>query len=772
MRIAKIGVVGAGAMGSGIAALAASAGMPVVLLDIPGADDRGKPARDGLAKAIKAKPAAFMDVARASLVRTGNTEDDLGLLADCDFIVEAIIELPAPKQALFEKLETLAKPTAIIASNTSGIPMGVLTKGRSAGFKQRFVGTHFFNPVRYMHLLEIIPTPDTSSDVLRWTRIMAERVFGKGVVICKDQPGFIANRLGMYGMTRALRLMEQHGLSIDEVDALTGPLLGRPKTAIFRTGDLSGIDILAHVAAGLGQATGEEFSIPEWVTALVQAGRLGDKTGGGFYRKTAAKGGKPTIETLDWKTGAYGPQQKIETPELAQLMKLPMADRIARIKELPGAHYDFLRALMAETSLYTIAHTPDLAYDLVSVDRALEWGYGWELGPYRMMDLLGADWLRFQCAERKWPEPALLTKVIGSFYKPAGAAEAYLANDGSYQSCPTVPGAMVLDSLKKSGKTIEATQDAALIDLGDGVLCLEFRSKMNTLGEGVLRAIHSALDRVEAGYTGLVLGNDDRRTFTAGANLAGVGQLILEGKWKEMEAGALVFQQTAMRLRQSPFPVVAAPHGLTLGGGCEFSMHCDAVQANAELYMGLVEVGVGILPSGGGTKELLFRFSEEIAKYDNADPFEALARAFKLISMAQTSTSALEARKFGFLRPADRISMNRDLLIADAKRRVLDLAADYVAPLPRTIRALGAEALGNLKYALWSFKEGGMASAHDVVIGEKIAYVLSGGDGPARDVTEWDILDLEREGTLSLLGTKETQARIKHMLETGKPLRN
>ena len=277
---------------------------------------------------------------------------------------------------------------------------------------------------------------------------------------------------------------------------------------------------------------------------------------------------------------------------------------------------------------------------------------------------------------------------------------------------------------------------------------------------------------MEAGYTGLVLGNDDRRTFTAGANLAGVGQLILEGKWKEMEAGAHVFQQTAMRLRQSPFPVVAAPHGLTLGGGCEFSMHCDAVQANAELYMGLVEVGVGILPSGGGTKELLFRFSEEIAKYDNADPFEALARAFKLISMAQTSTSALEARRFGFLRPADRISMNRDLLIADAKRRVLDLAADYVAPLPRTIRALGAEALGNLKYALWSFKEGGMASAHDVVIGEKIAYVLSGGDGPARDVTEWDILDLEREGTLSLLGTKETQARIKHMLETGKPLRN
>ncbi|MBI3792958.1 MAG: 3-hydroxyacyl-CoA dehydrogenase/enoyl-CoA hydratase family protein [Gemmatimonadetes bacterium] len=772
MRITKIGVVGAGAMGSGIAALAASAGMPVVLLDIPGTDDRGKPARDGLAKAVKAKPAAFMDAARAALVKTGNTEDDLGLLADCDFIVEAIIEQPAPKQALFAKLETLAKPTAIIASNTSGIPMKVLTHGRSASFKSRFVGTHFFNPVRYMHLLEIIPTPDTSPEVLRWTRVLAERVFGKGVVLCKDAPGFIANRLGMFGMVRALRLMEQHGLTIDEVDALTGPLLGRPKTATFRTGDLSGLDILTHVAAGLGAATGEDFSIPEWVTGLVKAGRLGDKAGGGFYKKTPGKGGKPTVETYNWKTGEYGPQQKVETPELAMLMKLPLPERFAKLKELQGPHFEFLRAHLAETSLYTLAKTPELAYDMVAVDRALEWGYGWDVGPYRCMDFVGADWLRFMCTERKLPEPRLLTQAIGSFYKPAGASEGFLSNDGSYQAYPAIPGAMVLDSLKRTGKTIEATQDAALVDLGDGVLCLEFRSKMNTLGEGVLRAIHSALDRVERGYTGLVLGNDDKRTFTAGANLAGVGQLILEGKWKDVEAGALVFQQTAMRLRESPFPVVAAPHGLTLGGGCEFSMHCDRVQAHAELYMGLVEVGVGILPSGGGTKELLFRFSEEIAKYDNADPFEALVRAFKLITLAQTSTSAHEAQKFGFLRQGDRISMNRDLLIADAKQRVLDLAADYVAPPPRVIRALGAEAYGNLKYALWAFKEGGMASDHDVHIGQKIAYVLSGGDGPARDVTEWDILDLEREGTLSLLGTKETQARIKHMLETGKPLRN
>lgn len=772
MRITKIGVVGAGAMGSGIAALAASAGLPVVLLDIPGPDDRGKPAREGLAKAVKAKPAAFMDPARAALVRTGNTEDDLGLLADCDFIVEAIIEQPGPKQALFARLEALVKPTTIIASNTSGIPMKVLTQGRSDAFKARFLGTHFFNPVRYMHLLEVIPTPDTAPEVVREARLLAERVFGKGVVLCKDAPGFIANRLGMYGMVRALRLMAEHDLSIDEVDALTGPLLGRPKTATFRTGDLSGIDILTHVAAGLGQATGEDFSVPEWVTALVKAGRLGDKTGGGFYRKTPGKGGKPVVETLDWKTGEYGPQQKVESPELAQLMKLPLADRFAKIKELPGKHFDFLRAHLAETSLYTLAHTPELAYDLVAVDRALEWGYGWDVGPYRTMDFLGADWLRFQCAQRAWAEPALLTQAIGTFYKPAGASESVLGADGQYGGYPAIGGAIVLDAAKRAGRVVEATDDAALVDLGDGVLCLEFRSKMNTLGEGVIRAIHSAIDRAERGYTGLVLGNDDKRTFTAGANLAGVGMAILGGQWKALEEGALVFQQTAMRLRQSAVPVVAAPFGLTLGGGTEFSMHCDRIQAHAELYMGLPEVGVGILPSGGGTKELLFRFTDEVTRYENADPFEALVRAFKLITLAQVSTSAHEARKFGFLREGDRITMNRDLLLADAKQRVLDLAPDYVPPPPRTIRALGAEAFGNLKYALWAFKEGGMASDHDVLIGTKIAYVLAGGDGPARDVTEWDILDLEREGTLSLLGTKETQARIKHMLETGKPLRN
>ena len=772
MRIAKVGVVGAGAMGSGIAALCASAGLPVVLLDIPGKDDRGKPARDGLAKAVKAKPAPFMDAARAALITTGNTEDDVGLLADCDWIVEAIIELPKPKQDLFAKLEALTKPGCIIASNTSGIPMHILLEGRSAAFTQRFVGTHFFNPVRYMHLLEVIPTPHTSQETLREIRAFSERVLGKGVVLCKDTPGFIANRLGMAGMVRTIRLMEKLGLTIDEVDTLTGPLVGRPKTASFRTGDLSGLDVTAHVAAGLAETTGEDFTLPEWVHGLVKAGRLGDKTGGGYYKKTPGKGGKPTVETFNWKTGAYGPQQRLETPELAALMKLPLPERFAKLKELQGPYGEFVRSAMIENAVYTMQHTPAIAYDLVSVDRALEWGYGWDVGPYRVMDMLGADWLRYMCVQLNVEEPPMLATVRGSFYKMEKGAEYFLGNDGAYQPVPTVPGQLSLKATKAAGRIVEQSKDATLVDLGDGVLCLEFTSKMNTLGEGVLRAIHSALDTVGAGYTGLVLGNEDARTFTAGANLAGVAATVAAGNWKELETGARIFQETAMRLRSSPFPVVAAPFGLTLGGGCEFSMHCDRVQAHAELYMGLVEVGVGILPSGGGTKELLFRFSGEVAKYEDADLFEAVKRAFKLITLAMTSTSAHEARAFGFLREGDRISMNRDTLIADAKARVLDLAPDYVAPPPRRIRALGAQAFGNLKYALWSFKEGGLASAHDVFIGTQIAYVLSGGDGPARDVSEWDILELELEGTLRLLGTAETQARIKHMLETGKPLRN
>jgi 3-hydroxyacyl-CoA dehydrogenase len=418
LRIRRVGVVGAGTMGSGIAALAASAGLPVVLLDIPAEGaDRGAIPTGAVQRALKARPAPFMDAARAAYIRTGNTEDDLELLADCDLVIEAIIEQPGPKQPLYARLEEVLKPGAVVSSNTSGIPMKVLTEGRSERFTRRFLGTHFFAPARYMHLLEIIPTPDTDPAVTAAVREFGERMLGKGIVVCKDAPGFVANRLGVYGMNRTLRAMDQSGLTIDEVDALTGPLLGRPKSATFRTGDLSGLDVLAHVSAGLAQTTGEDFDLPAWFHAMVQRKQLGDKTGGGFYKKQ----GKDIL-TVDPKTGEYGPQQRIESPELKAALKAPLAQRVAGLKALGGKYGDFVRRVLVDTSRYALEKSPELAYDVPSVDRAMEWGYGHDAGPFRVMDMLGLDWLREQMAKDGGAVPALLEQAQGSFYRRARTA--------------------------------------------------------------------------------------------------------------------------------------------------------------------------------------------------------------------------------------------------------------------------------------------------------------------------------------------------------------
>ncbi|MCC7194508.1 MAG: 3-hydroxyacyl-CoA dehydrogenase/enoyl-CoA hydratase family protein [Gemmatimonadaceae bacterium] len=781
MRIRKIGVVGAGIMGASIAALGASAGIPVVLLDIPGNDDpkspdRSAPARKGLERAVKAKPTAFVDADRAALVTTGNTADDLPLLADCDWICEAIVELPGPKQDLFAKIEAVA-PHAIVSSNTSGIPMSVLLEGRSASFRERFCGTHFFNPVRYMHLLEIIPGRDTRPEVVATLRAHHERILGKGIVVARDAPGFVANRLGVAGWAATMRLMTEFDLTIDEVDTLTGPLIGRARSATFRTGDLSGIDTLSHVTTELRQATGEDFAMPAWVAELVRQHRLGEKTGAGFYRKVGKE-----IQTLDWKTLEYRPQKKLSTPTLEEILKLPPAERLRKARAMRGKYGDFLRRLLVESSHYTAATSPAIAYDIASVDRALEWGFAWEVGPFKVMDAIGLSWLRSEVKAAGLSEPPLLAAAGSAFYKegrkgvmvpafpsvPPGAAPAVRI------PLQPVPGQVSLAALRGAGRVLDANEDARCVDLGDGVLCLEFCGKANSLGSGVAEMFAATTERIAAGaYAGLVIGNDDPRTFTAGANLAQVGQLVTAGDWKAVEAAVRQFQEFTMSARLAPFPVVAAPFGVTFGGGCELSLHCDRIQAHAELYMGFVEAGVGLLPGGGGTKELLFRFTNALAPYDEADPFEAPRRAFRLIALAQVSTSAHEARRMGFLRPvADRITMNRDLLLADAKARVLDLAPDYVAPTMQTIRALGREALGNLRYAVFAAREAGQASEHDARIGNEIAHVLAGGDGPPRNVTEQDVLDLEREAFLKLLGTQETQARIKFMLETGKPLRN
>jgi 3-hydroxyacyl-CoA dehydrogenase len=772
MRIAKLGVVGAGTMGSGIAALAASAGIPVVLLDVPGpAGDRNAPARGGLERARKARPAAFMDVARAGLIRIGNLDDSLELLRDCDLILEAIIEQPEPKQALYARLEPLLKETAIIASNTSGIPMRILTEGRTDRFRRHFLGMHFFNPPRYLHLLELIPTSDTAPEALDAARRFSEIVLGKGIVLAKDVPGFVANRLGVYGMVAAMKgLMESH-LTIDEVDSLTGPLLGRAKSATFRTADITGLDVLLHVSKGLSASTGEDFSMPEWVEKLAASGRLGDKTQGGFYKKV-----DKDITTLDWNTLEYGPQQKVEDATLGALMKQPLAQRLKAATELPGKYGEFVRNYLLRMSHYVLKTSPAIAYDIVGVDRAIEWGYAWDAGPFQQMDALGHDFLREGFERLGLDVPKLLAEAKdGSFYHADAGGRTYLGFDGKYAPVPPVPGQISLDQVRaRKGGVIESSKDANILDLGDGVLLLEARSKLNTMGAGVLAMLRTALERVASGkYEGLVLGNDDPRAFSAGADLGSVVQQVQAGDWKGLEQMVRYFQEGAQLVRRAPFPIVAAPFGLTLGGGCEYALHCDRIQAHAELYMGLVEAGVGLIPAGGGTKELLFRFTDALAPYDEADPFEGVKRAFKVIAMATTSTSALEARSLGYLRPvADRITMNRDRLIADAKARVLDLALDYVAPQPRTITALGKDAFGNLLYAGWAMREGGQITDHEKRIARELAYVLCGGDGPARVVSEQDILDLEREAFLRLLGTKETQERIVHTLKTGKPLRN
>ncbi len=771
MRIAKLGVVGAGTMGSGIAALAASAGVPVVLLDIAGSDgDRNGPAKAGLERARKARPAAFMDPARADLISIGNLDDSLEMLGDCDLVLEAIIEQPGPKQALYERLEPLLKPSAIVASNTSGIPMKVLTAGRSERFRRHFLGMHFFNPPRYLHLLELIPTSETAPEALEATRRFSEVVLGKGIVVARDVPGFVANRLGVYGMVAAMKGMMESDLTIDEVDALTGPLLGRARSATFRTADITGLDVLLHVSKGLSQSTGEDFSMPEWVAKLAESGRLGDKTGGGFYKKVGKE-----ITTLDWHTLEYGPQKKVDDPAIAALMREPLQKRLPMAEKLPGRYGDFVRNYLVRMSHYTLVTTPLIAYDLVSVDRAIEWGYAWEAGPFQQMDALGHDVLRDGFAELTLAMPPLLEQAKdGAFYRASEDGWQSLTLDGGYAPVPPVPGQILLEAVRaRAGAAVDSAKDANLIDLGDGVLLLEARSKMNTMGAGVLEMLRRGLEVVEKGnYAGLVIGNDDPRAYSAGADLGAVVAQVQGGDWKGLDEMVRYFQEGAQLVRRAPFPVVAAPFGLTLGGGAEYALHADRIQAHGELYMGLVEAGVGLIPAGGGTKELLFRFTEELQPYDEADPFEAVKRAFKLIAMATTSTSALEARALGFLRPMDRITMNRDRLIADAKARVLDLAPDYVAPAPRKIVALGKEAIGNLHYAGWAMREGGQITDHEVRIASELAYVLAGGDGPPRIVTEQDILDLEREAFLRLLGTKETQERIAYTLKTGKPLRN
>lgn len=776
-RIQRAAVIGAGVMGAAIAAQLANAGIPVLLLDIvlPDNPDRNFLAKQGIGRALKARPAAFMDPDRASLITPGNLEDDLKKLKDADWILEAIIEKLDAKRDLWAKVEGVAKKTAILSSNSSGIPMHLQIEGRSEEFQRRFVGAHFFNPPRYLHLLEVIPTPKTDPEVLKAFVEFGEHVLGKGIVIANDVPGFVANRIGVYGIVRAMRHMERTGLTPDEVDQLTGPVLGRAKSATFRTADLSGLDIIYHVANDLNQATpeDEDFSLPETFRRLVEEKKfLGDKTGGGFYKKTKDEQGKTKILSLNLDTLEYEDRGKVKVPLVESVKNQPLAQRVKALYTAEGKEGDFLRGVMNDGFWYAAKMAGVVSNRLQDIDNALKWGFGWEEGPFETMDTLGVQNVIANLEQEGRTLPPLLQKMKETgrdrFYQdgetvtPAGEPTKYEA-----------PYFILTDLKKDATRVVKKRPGASIVDLGDGVLLVEWHAKMNALGEDQLRAVQDAHKLVqEMGYAGLVLGNQGEN-FSAGANLPLILSQAQDEEWDELDSAIRQFQQMTTSMRFSPHPTVAAPFNLALGGGCEFSIHADHIVASAELYMGLVEVGVGLIPAGGGTKEMLLRFTDQIQPGQPLLP--AVQRAFELIGTAKVSSSALEARKLGFLHDHDTIVMNKNHIIEEAKRMVLALAPSYVQPTPRQdIPVMGDAAIAAVKMALYGMREGGYVSEYDTVVATELARVLSGGTGNNRTakVSEGHLLDLEREAFLTLLGKKGTQDRIAHMLKTGKPLRN
>jgi 3-hydroxyacyl-CoA dehydrogenase len=802
ITVKKAAVLGAGTMGAQIAAHLANAGIPTLLLDIVPreltADEqtkgltlespavRNRIARAGYDGAVKTKPAALFAADLASLLSVGNFDDDLTQLKDCDLIIEAVVENLQIKQSLYEKVEQHRRPGSVVASNTSGIPLSQLADGRSEDFRAHFLGMHFFNPPRYMHLVELIRTEWTKPEVSCSMFGFLDERLGKGVVVAKDRPNFIANRIGTFGALVTIHAMLEDGYSIEEVDKITGPAVGRPKTATFRTFDLVGLDVLAHVVKNLNENLPEDpehamFVMPEFVGKMLDRGLLGNKTKAGFYKKQRGEDGKREVMAIDVITLDYKPAQKVKLPSLEMAKNIEdTAERIKTVawsKDRAGA---FLWKTLSRTLCYAAGRIPEIADTVVEVDRAMQWGFNWELGPFEVWDAIGVEKSVAKLKEAGKSVPANVQQMLDSgaksFYKQENGQRFYYDFPAAkYVPASDPAGTIILKSLKDRTGVIRKNSGASLIDLGDGVACLEFHSKMNAIGGDTLEMLKIALTEVEKNFLGLVVGNQGTN-FSVGANLMLMLMEAQDENWEELDMIGRFFQQSVMSLRYSPKPVVVAPFQMVFGGGCEMVLHADRVRANAETYIGLVEVGVGIIPAGCGTKEMLVRALDSIPKdMKDADPFPFVKRAFETIAMAKVATSAEEARGYGFLSQDDSISMNRDRLIADAKKEVLALAASgYQQPQQRTdILALGNPSLATLKLGVHMMKRAGYISDHDGLIGEKLARILTGGDlnHPTR-VSEQYLLDLEREAFLSLIGTRQTQERIAHMLKTGKPLRN
>ncbi len=798
-KIRKAAVIGSGVMGGGIAALLASAGVETELLDIipldlPVAEKSDPEARNRIAKKgydgiLLAQPALLMQKKDIDRIRYGNLEDDFERIADCDWIVEVVVENLKIKQDLFRRIDMVRRPGAIVSSNTSGIPLQSMSDGLSEDFRRHFLGTHFFNPVRYMHLLEIIPGEDTADEILAFMADYGERILGKGIVWAKDTPNFVGNRIGVQGIVRAMQLMIEDGLTIPEVDALFGPLMGRPKTAMFKTADLVGLDTLGHVAKNTyelveGDDARESFILPDVVDRMIEQKRLGKKSNGGFYKTELTPEWKKIRKVINVDTLAYDTYEPPSFPCLEAAKKaktLPEKMKAVVYGDDPGARFAW--KAMAEQLIYAANRIPEISDTVVEIDNAMKWGYNFEMGPFETWDAIGVDTSvkKMEAEGLLVPTPVkeMLAKGHSTFYKTEGGnGYFYDFAEGGYREIKVSPGAISLAARKGAGKAVKTCKSASLVDIGDGVFCCEFHTKMNALNAEILGFMMEALDFVGDNGAGLVIGNQAGGmpgAFSAGADLKYMAGLAAENQFDRIDRFLHEAQSTIQKARYAPFPVVAAPYGMTLGGGCEVCLAADRIVAHAELYMGLVEIGVGLLPAGGGClnlwKKMTGSLPEAVSDIDLAKFF---VPTFMNIAMAKVSMSSAEARANGFLGPNDRIVFNRDLLIGEAKKEVLRMAADgYAPPVKRPVKVLGDAAQGMINGEIYNMLNARFISEYDAVLARRIAVVVSGGDVRTNSlVDEQVILNLERDAFVAFLKEEKTQARIDHMLKTGKPLRN
>ena len=798
-KIRQAAVIGSGVMGGGIAALLASAGIKTLLLDIVPFDlkdeekndpkARNRMVQNGLDTLRMASPALLMAAKDADLITIGNLEDDFEKLSQCDWIVEVVVENLKVKQDLFKRIEAVRKSDAIVSSNTSGIPLKAMSEGLSAGFKQHFLGTHFFNPVRYMKLLELIPGEATLPEVLAFIADLGERILGKGIVWAKDTPNFVGNRIGVQGMARAMQLMDREGLSIAEVDALFGPAMGRPKTAMFKTADLVGLDVLGHVAQNTFDLVPDDeardhFVLPDFYHKMVENKLLGKKTQAGFYKTDLTPEWKKIRKVIDPKTMEYAELQKPDLPCLAAAKAartLPEKMQAIVFGEDKGARFAW--QAVADNLIYAANRIPEISDTIVEIDNAMKWGFNFEMGPFETWDALGVARTVERMEKEGLDVPAAVKQMLSaghtSFYKlEAGKRYYFDFSNGRYEQIKVSETIVSLAALKAADKVVETCASASLIDLGDGVYCCEFHTKMNALNGEIIDFMGKALDYVDANGVGLVIGNQAGGmpgAFSAGADLKFMRGLVEQGKLDEVAAFLAKAQAGIQKARYASFPVVAAPYGLTLGGGCEVCLGVDRIVAHAELYMGLVEIGVGLLPAGGGCMNLWKKFILSLPEaVTDADRAKFFIPAFMNIAMAKVSMSAAEARANGFLGPQDRIVFNRDYLIGEAKKEVLSMVSQgYAPPVKRPIPVLGQAAQGMINAELFNMASAKFVTEHDAFLAQRIAKVLSGGDTRSNSLLDEEvILTLEREAFIDFLKEEKTLARIDNMLTTGKPLRN